>query len=113
MNALGPLAKLAAVLIGKQPEEQRLPRGFLGLELSEARAGAGPRVVRVLAGSPAAEAGVREGDRLVAVGDREVADLKAARAAVAEVRPGDRVRLTVRRDGVADESLTVTAGEGL
>jgi hypothetical protein len=113
MNALGPLAKLAAVLIGKQPEEQRLPRGFLGLELSEGKAGAGPRVVRVLTGSPAAEAGVREGDRLVAVGDREVADLKAARAAVAEVRPGDRVRLWVRREGVADESLTVTAGEGL
>ena len=36
MNALGPLAKLAAAFIGKQPEDQLHPRGFLGIELAEA-----------------------------------------------------------------------------
>ena len=38
MNALGPLAKFAAALIGKQPEEQLHPRGFLGIELAEVSA---------------------------------------------------------------------------
>src|SRR4051794_12163018 len=35
MNALGPLAKGLAFLMGKQPEEERHPRGFLGLEWAE------------------------------------------------------------------------------
>ena len=35
MSMLGPLAKGLAFLMGKQPEEQRQPRGFLGLEWSE------------------------------------------------------------------------------
>ena len=32
MNALGPVAKGLAFLMGKQPEEERHPRGFLGIE---------------------------------------------------------------------------------
>ena len=35
MSVLGPLAKGLAFLMGKQPEEQRQPRGCLGLEWSE------------------------------------------------------------------------------
>src|SRR5215831_9564102 len=35
MNAIGPLAKGLAFLMGKQPEEERHARGFLGLEWSE------------------------------------------------------------------------------
>src|SRR5262249_47575590 len=31
MNALGPLAKITAMLMGKQPEEQLHARGFLGI----------------------------------------------------------------------------------
>ena len=37
MNALGPVAKGLAFLMGKQPEEERHPRGFLGLEWAENR----------------------------------------------------------------------------
>jgi hypothetical protein len=114
MNALGPLAKLAAALIGRQPEDQRVPRGFFGLELAEGPDAGEVRVARVLEGSPAAKAGVRDGDRLVRVAGRAVSGLRSARAAVAEVKPGDAVGLTVRRAGEADElSLSVTAGEGL
>ncbi|MFO0954090.1 MAG: PDZ domain-containing protein [Isosphaeraceae bacterium] len=118
MNALGPLSKVAAALIGKQPEESRVPRGSLGVELSadaQGEKGQGVRVARVLERSPAAEAGVLAGDRIVRVGDREVGTPEAARAAVAAVKPGDRVRLTVRRQGGPNEGLTLTvnAGEGL
>ena len=99
MNALGPLAKFAAALVGKQPEDELVPRGFLGLELAEGPGKGEVRVARVLAGSPAAKAGVRDGDRLVRVAGREVAGLKDARKAVAGVKPGDAVALAVRRDG--------------
>ena len=110
MNALGPLAKVAALLVGKQPEEQLHPRGFLGLELAEAEGTV--RVAGVLAGSPAAKVGVQAGDRLVRLNDRSVATLAAARKAVAEVQAGTDVALTVRR-GETTHDLTVTAGEGL
>jgi hypothetical protein len=111
MNLLGPLAKVLAIATGgKQPEDQLHPRGFLGIELAEE--GGEVRVANVLAGSPAATAGVRPGDRLVRVLDHAVTGLQSARDAVAAVRPDDRVPLVVRR-GAATEDLTLTAGEGL
>ncbi|AGA24588.1 PDZ domain-containing protein [Singulisphaera acidiphila] len=110
MNLLGPVAKFAAALVGKQPEEELHPRGFLGLELGET-ADQGVRVDRVLADTPAAKAGIQVGDQLVRLLNRDVKSLKAALEAVAEVKPGDRVPLSVRR-GPATQELTLTAGEG-
>jgi len=109
MNLLGPLAKFAARVVGKQPEEQLHPRGFFGLELSEE--GGEIRVSRVLADSPAAKAGVRSGDRLLRLHNRDLASLKGAREIVAEVKPGDRVPLVLGR-GAEKLDLTLTAGEG-
>jgi hypothetical protein len=125
MNALGPIAKGLAFLMGKQPEEERHPRGFLGLEWAESQekeegAGSGRavvRVTRVIRDSPAARADLRAGDRLVRVGGRAVHSLKAARLALATVRAGDSVELIVRRGGEQEKgsrelTLTITAGEG-
>jgi PDZ domain/Aspartyl protease len=109
MSALGPLAKLAAAFVGKQPEELLHPRGFLGIELVEARGEL--KVSGLLADSPASGADLKAGDRLVKVGDKPVDTLKAARLAVAEVRPGDKVALGLLREGRAID-LTLTAGEG-
>jgi hypothetical protein len=110
MNALGPIAKFAAALVGKQPEDDLHPQGFLGIILAEE---AGQlRVTGVLADSPAAGADLKVGDRLARVRDREVATLKAARDAVAEVQPGDKVAVALVRDGRPID-LTLTAGEGL
>jgi serine protease Do len=110
MNALGPIAKLAAALVGKQPEEQLHPRGFLGIELIEASDEL--KIAGILADSPALEAALKVGDRLVKVGEKPVATLKDARAAVAEVRPGEKVALSLLRDGRTID-VTLTAGEGL
>lgn len=111
MDLMGPMAKFAALLIGKQPEEQLHPRGLLGLELAPAEGG-GARVAAVLEGSPAAKVGVRAGDLLVEVLGRKVDGIEGAHRAVAEVKPGDRVAARVRR-GSEDLDLTLTAGEGL
>jgi hypothetical protein len=110
MNALGPIAKVAAALIGKQPEDQLHPRGFLGIELKD---DAGElKISGILADSPASAEGTSKvGDRLVKVLDKAVTSLKSARDAVAEVRPGDKVALVLVRDGKTIE-LTLNAGEG-
>ena len=118
MNALGSLAKGLAFVMGKQPEEERHPRGFLGLEWSE-QVESGRKQVKVqgvLKDSPAAHGGLQPGDRILRINDRAIEGLKGARAALAEVRPGDAVPLVVRRGSGADGRelrLTLTAGEGL
>ncbi len=77
MQAMGPVMKLMAAFVGKQPEEQLRPRGFLGLELVAEDGGV--RIGRVLADSPAAAAGLEPGDRLVRLRDRAVTSLAGAR----------------------------------
>ncbi len=121
MNVIGPLAKGLAFLMGKQPEEVRYPRGFLGLEWAETKdtlsGKATVRINRVLAASPAAKADIQAGDHLVRAGGHPVTSLKAARAALSTIQAGNRVELTLRRGdkkGKARElTVTVTAGEGL
>ena len=110
MNALGPVAKFAAMLVGKQQPDDLQPRGFLGLEVADA--GDAPKITAVLADSPALAAGLRVGDRLTRVRGRSVTSPQAAHAALADLNVGDEVPLTVVRDG-ATLSITVTAGQGL
>lgn len=50
-------------------------------------------------GGRAHEAGLRAGDRVVAVDGEPVADLAAARTRLADTREGEQAALTVRRDG--------------
>ncbi|MEW4567304.1 aspartyl protease family protein [Tautonia sp. JC769] len=115
MGLLGGVAKLTAVFVGKQPEDQLIPRGFLGLELSEADGVL--LVTGVLPGSAAEEAGVAPGARLVRVLGRSVRSLDEARSAIGQVEPGDRVDVhLVPAEGEAGadpQKLTLTAGKGL
>ncbi len=118
MGALGPLAKGLALLVGKQPEEERRPRGFLGLEWSEQTVSGRRQVFvqGVLPGLPAARGGVLTGDQIVRINDQVIESLKEARAALAEVHPRGFVYLDVRRgsgNNNRELRLTVTAGEGL
>jgi hypothetical protein len=122
MNALGPIAKGLAFLLGKQPEEQRDPRGFLGLEWTEARDANSSqsviRIERVIEGSPAAKSGLHQGDLLIRIGGQSINNLKAAHAALATIRPGTTVTFTVCQSGHHDtkgdeRTVTITAGEGL
>ncbi|QDV37324.1 PDZ domain-containing protein [Tautonia plasticadhaerens] len=115
MSLLGGVAKLAALFVGKQPEDTRIPRGFLGLELAETNGEV--TISAVLPGSPAEGVGISPGDRLVRVLGRDVDSLEDARKAVARVEPGDTVTLRIApSSGGADveaRELTVIAGKGL
>ena len=118
MSALGPLAKGLAFLMGKQPEEQRQPRGFLGLEWTEQVASGRKQVFvqGVLEGLPAARGGVHTGDQIVRINHRVIDSLKDAHTALAKVHPGDPVPVVIRRGLGRDTrelKLTLTAGEGL
>ena len=96
--------------------------GFLGVETRDLDAVApavlerfgvdveeGAFVVDVAAGTAAAEAGLEEGDVLVAVGDEEVASSVEVRDAIRSRRAGDEVTITVIRGGERLE-LTATLG---
>jgi Aspartyl protease/PDZ domain len=118
MNALGSLAKGLAFLIGKQPEEQRRPHGFLGVEWSQEPSGDRPQlyVRRVLPGSSSAQAGLEAGDLVVRIKNQPVGDVKAARSILGELEAGDKVSVFIRRKtatGARELNVEIIAGEGL
>ena len=118
MNALGPIAKGLALLIGRQPEEQRHPRGFLGVEWSQELAGGRSQlyVRRVYSGSAAAKAGLEPGDLVLRIKGQPIDSVKAARTTLGELEPSDKIRLFIRRKSTAGSrelSVELTAGAGL
>lgn len=94
------MADFASTLMGSPPPARQTLRGFLGIALVEGSSP--PTVRRVLAGSPAAVAGFRAGDRITylqqdgrdPVATPSVAELLRAAASIAGSR---RVSFTVER----------------
>jgi putative serine protease PepD len=80
---------------------------FLGIELRDGDGGA--EIVRVRAGTPADEAGLRAGDVITAVGGERVTNGDDLRAAINARSPGDRVEIEFRRNG-DDRTVTVELG---
>jgi hypothetical protein len=111
MQALGPAMKFAAILLGKQPEDNLIPRGSFGMELTEATKG-DVRISAVWSGSAAANAGAKPGDRLIKLNQKSITSLSAAHAAVREVKAGDRIPAELLR-GTETVFLDLTAREGL
>lgn len=69
---------------------------------------ASPAVRGLLPDGPAAAAGVRRGDRIVAIGGRPVRDTFEALDAILDLAPGDTAVLTLDRNG-APETVTIEA----
>jgi serine protease Do len=61
----------------------------------------------VQADGPAAKAGLKSGDLVLAVGDQEIKDARELARKIASVAPGQQLRLSVKRDGT-DQAITVT-----
>jgi putative serine protease PepD len=83
----------------------RVRRAYLGVSTS--RAPQGVVVREVVRGGPAARAGLRSGDVIVAVAGRRVRDPDGLAAAIADRRPGARVTVEFVRDG---ETRTLEVG---
>ncbi|MEI6161104.1 MAG: Do family serine endopeptidase [Roseococcus sp.] len=98
----------------------RVERGFLGAStqpLTPALARSlrltkpeGALVGQVEPESPAARGGLRAGDVVTKVGETSVANPRDLARAIGDARPGSEVRLSVQRDGAAQE-LRVTLAE--
>ncbi len=103
MKVLGPLVKM------NMPGPAQ-PRGFLGFDLAD-RDGAA-FADHVFADAPAAKAGVKHGDEVVAVDQLRVHSAADVQHATEHTLKGETVTLTVSRDGKTRD-LKVVAGEGL
>jgi serine protease Do len=106
---------LAKELLPQLKEEGRIARGWLGVvvrptppEMVPAGTGAkGALVVAVDPDGPAAKAGVKAGDILVAIQGRPIDDSNRLPRLVASLKPGSTAELKILRDGQV-KTLTVT-----
>ena len=71
----------------------------------------GVDVVTVVAGGPAAQAGIQAGWVITAIGGHEVADSSGLSQALAAYSPGNRVSVTLRLPDGSTKTVTVTLGE--
>lgn len=89
-------------------ENGRLERGWLGVDVDDARTASDGRslvVKAVYRRSPAANAGIRSGDRVVAVNGRSIGSYQQLLRKVALLAPGTEVKLSLMR---GPESMDVT-----
>lgn len=89
-------------IVGDLVEHGSVQRGFLGIRLKRGPAAPGDtlgvRVDDVIAGSPAAVAGIREGDHILAMDGQEVQTPEELVSMVAALRPGYDTEVTILRD---------------
>ncbi|MFT7480277.1 MAG: membrane-associated protease RseP (regulator of RpoE activity), partial [Gammaproteobacteria bacterium] len=72
-------------------------RGFIGIQMNVTD---GAMVVAgVIDGSPAAQAGLEAGDRILRIGSHEVAGQEALTGFLAGIRPGQTEKIVVERNG--------------
>jgi serine protease Do/serine protease DegQ len=76
-------------------------RGRLGVTMRDAVGGEGAQVAEVATGSPAARAGLRKGDVVIALDGRPVRAAAELRARLGVVPVGESIELRVRRGGEA------------
>ncbi|MCP3103533.1 trypsin-like peptidase domain-containing protein [Myxococcus sp. K15C18031901] len=91
-------------------ENGKLERGWLGVVINDDRDSGerrAPVVKDVYRGSPADAAGIRSGDRLVAVNGRAIGSYLQLLRKVALLAPGTEARLTLMRQGGAQQDVTV------
>ena len=98
----------------------KVVRGFLGVNVQNVTPAladsfglknrAGARVAEVTPDSPAAKAGLKEGDVITGFNGAEVADANRLTLEVTSVAPGTKVNIDVLRDGKT-EKLAATTGE--
>jgi serine protease Do len=113
-------AKTATETVASLIKNGAVTRGWLGvsiqpvdddiraaLNLKEAK---GALVAEVIPGTPAAKAGVIDGDLIVKLNGRNLADPRDLTRSISSLAPGEKARLTVVRSG-AEKVLTVTLGQ--
>lgn len=83
-------------------EKGRTERGWLGVSLEEDSQGR-VRITLVEKGSPAQEAGLRQGDIILKIDGREVANGEFLAREIRNRRPGEEAKFEIERDGKKKE----------
>lgn len=99
LAAAGAAALLAS---GSAADAQESPRGWIGISYEVRVSERGPErvvITDVRRGSPAASAGIRAGDRLVAIEDLRGAERLMSASKELALRPGERVEIRLERGG--------------
>ncbi len=78
---------------------------WLGVQIAQSTDG--PTIASVIADSPAEKAGLKRGDVIKAVDGTSVSDVQAVRDVLKDKNPGDTVKVSITRDGNAQD-VTVT-----
>ena len=113
-------ANQAATIVAQLKAGGAVERGWLGVHIQDLDpdlaetlgldAETGALVAEVVAGSPAAGAGLEPGDVVTRFGDRDIASVRDLSLAVAARAPGESVTVRIVRDGEPRE-LEVELGE--
>lgn len=82
---------------GRSGDENPQHHAALGVSLAESDGQV--RVIAVLPGSPAAQAGLQAGDQIRYVGDQRIRTAQGLAEEIGEYRPDSQVELSIRRDG--------------
>ena len=116
---MGTVMKIFGSLMGLKANPEKAPRGFVGVELKleeMKNADSDPEklvtIRAVLAKSPAEEAGLKVGDRILKINDTAVRSLEDVSRQLAQSTAGQTVRFLVRRDQKQQE-IRLKIGEGL
>jgi S1-C subfamily serine protease len=89
------------------------PTARLGVYVGQSQTGvAGAQIVHTESGSPAAAAGLTDGDVITAVNATETPSPNALTNVIAQLAPGQRVPVDFVTPGGAARSVTVTLGSG-
>ncbi len=103
--ALLSLVALSSVAVAADAPRAR---GTLGVTM----AGAGPaHVMRVYQNSPAARAGLRSNDTIVAIGDQKVSSADDVIRIVSSHKPGDKVEIVFMRRGLQGDVMATLSSE--
>ncbi len=113
-------AKSAKDTVASLIKNGSVTRGWLGVSIQEVdddiktalklKTARGALVSEVIQGTPAAKAGVIDGDLITKLNGRDLADPRDLTRSISALAPGDKARLTVLRAG-AEKILTVTLGQ--
>jgi putative serine protease PepD len=90
-------------------EDGSVEHAYLGVSTEDVENEGGARIAEVRAGTPAARAGLQNGDLVTAIGAEEVSSADELRRLVDSKSPGDSVEVAVERDGET-KTVDVTLG---
>src|SRR5262249_7552319 len=109
LEIIGKLMKLLGPLLGLEMPVTK-PRGYLGIELDESKDGV--TIKKVIPSTPADEAGLKPGDKLLKVSKDNVNRIEAVMRSAAKTVSGKELVLVIERDGV-EKKIAVKLGKGL